>query len=404
MLPIIALFVLFVVITSWMVYGSIISEQKERSLDLQSERDAKREAMRAMRPRLTLPKPATRGFEEWLMNPSMPVRLVANGLRQEHVDQLHNWLNDPNSFYVTKERREKILNLVGQNGALFPDLEAFLINYKTSTKNLVSQRMATFEGWGFLTPEEQEKKKDSWFKEVQSELSEAICMDISMFEPLSEAQRSVASAFNKRFGFENLRFYATIEEIGVPKQMEMNAAGKLAYEQLYRVGLAKKAHDIKIEDYLETYTLKQLSDLAVTNNGIFNSKQDAINYITHDVLSMEYFEKKTNLNTLYQSIPIEQVSEEFNTDTLRAYSKYYEIITDLFISTYQHGLMAQQFKYDYEENSTSLKYEVKRNNLVCHNSCSKAKLMTNKTYKYRELPSLPVHFGCTCVFSEHVKV
>lgn len=404
MVALIALFTLFVVIASWMVYSSVISEQRDKSSELDSEREANREAMKKMRPRLIMPKPATRGFEEWLVNPSMPVRLVVNGLRQEQVENLHKWLNDENSFYVTKERREKILNLFGQTGATFPDLEEYLLNYQGSVQELVAQKKANFDGWSLVSPIEQKKKLTNWHVEVQSDLSEAICMDISKFTSLNENQRSKAAAFIKRFGFENLRFYTTIEEIGVPKQVEMNAASKLAYDQLYRVGLAKRGHDIRIEEYLETFTIKQLSDLAITNNGIFNSKQDAISYITHDVLSMEHLEKKTNFNTLFQSIPIEDLYDEFDTETLKVYSNHYEVLTDLFISTYQHGVMSQVFKNDYEESSKKLSFEVKRNNSLCKNTCKKAQKMTGKKYKYNELPNLPIHLGCTCVFSEHVEI
>jgi len=403
MVALIALFTLFVVITSWMLYSSVIAEQKDKSVDLKSERDAQRAAMSAKRPRLSLPKPASRGFEEWLMNPSMPLRLVVKGLRQEHTENLHRWLNDEQSFFVTKERREKILNLFGHNGAGFPDLEAFLVSHGSKVRDLVSQKEATSEGWDILPPIEQTVKQKSWFSEVQSELDEAVCMDISKFQPLNEAQKAKAAAFNKRFGFQNLRFYATIEDIGVPKQVEMNADAKAAYEQLYQVGLAKKGQDIRIEDYLDTYSLKQLSDLAVTNNGIFNSKEDAINYLIQDVLSMEQIQKKINIKTIYQSIPIEQVVEDIDTEALVLYSNYYVTLTDLFISTYQNGMMAQLFKYDYEESNAKYKFDVKRNNSVCLNSCKKAKLMADKTYRYGELPDLPVHYGCTCVFSEHVK-
>lgn len=404
MIALIALFTLFIVITSYMVYSSIISEQMDRSTDLEAEREAKREAMRQMRPKLTLPKPATRGFEEWLINPSMPIRLVVKGLRQEHVENLHNWLNDENSFYVTKERRDKILTMFGQNGALLPDLESYILDYQRKIQDLITERKTAFEGWSLLPENEQNKHLTTWFKEVQNELDEAVCVDISKFEPLSEAQRAIANAFNKRFGFENLRFYSTIDQIGVPQQVEMNAYAKMAYEGLYSVGLAKKGNDIKIQDYLNTFTIKQLSDLAISNNGIFNSKEDAISYITHDFASMEHLEKKTNFKTLYQSIPIEDISAEFDTQTLRIYSKYYEVLTDLFVNTFQHGLMSQQFKYDYEEASTKINYEIKRNNSICNNTCKKAKQMTNKTYKYRDLPNIPVHIGCTCVYSEYVKV
>lgn len=404
MLQFIFLFILFVVIAAWIVWSSVHSEQKDRDLEKQTFKEHQQEIAKSAKPDFLMPKPASRGFEEWVINPGMPVRIILHGIRAEHVEKVYRLLNSEKSFYVSKDRREELVNLFGDMEARIPDMEQFMINQVHFIEAEITKLKSTFPGWGELSDALQAHKIKGWKQEILQNLPEAPCISFDKVMALTDEERAMAKKFIERFGFENLRFYSSIEKIGKPVQTDMNIAVKNAYEKLYQVGLAKKGHDIKLTEYMDTFTMKQLSDLAITNNGIFNSKEDAIQYILHDTLCLDELEKKISFSTLYQSIDVQELYEELNTESLTKYSQYYEMLTDLLISTYQQGKMAEMFKYDYSDIGGGLKFTVKRNQAICKNGCQKSKEMIGKEYRYAQLPVIPAHVGCTCVYSESIEV
>lgn len=394
--------ILFLSIATWIVWSSVRSEQQERDLEKQTFREHQQELEKVVKPPYSMPKPASRGYEEWVINPGLKVRLILNGIRSEHADKIYRLLNNQNSFYVSKDRREELINLFGELGVRFPDLEKFMFELSQHIQNQINTLKSNFPGWDELSEALQNHKLKGWKTEIYESLAEAPCTNLDSVPTFSDEHREIAKGFIKQFGFENLRFYSSINRIGTPVQTDMNSAVRNAYEKLYQCGLAIKGHDIKLSDYMDTFSMKQLSDLATTNNGIFNEKNDAIQYILNDPVCLEELEKKINFSTLYQSLDVAEQYEELNVEALNNYRAFYELMTDLFLSTYQHGKMAEIFKNDYADSNKGAYFTVKRNNAICKNQCEKAKSFGAKNYQIDKLPILPAHFGCTCVYSEVV--
>lgn len=414
MAPLIGLVLLFVAFAGWLVWSNIkidSDEQHRQRLNFQREEESRKEYNNVV---VKMPNPVARGVDEWVLNPGFPLKITAKGLKTDGLQRLNDLLND-SGFNMTKDRKEQIRKLLTESSVELPEIEEFLREQQTYYRDQFDLRIANHEEWDTLSFEQQSDLSKQFLRDINVQAEETPCLplhkllegsssllgyhvDDEQFEQERTIDREMGRQFVKRYGVDLLDFYVSLPNFGEPIKADNNPRQRKMLDRLYEEGLAKKGQDISLKDILNTYSVEKLKELAFTNHGMFATKQDVVNYIYNDALCREKAVNTIPYRYMYQPLRIDEIEPSFTVDELAKFKRFYDLVSELFITTYHFTQLAHTFKND-QHDERRFRFFVKRDNTYCGNICKRANSFNGRIFTKKRLPDLPLHVGCTCVYS-----
>lgn len=413
MLGVVAIFILFLAFAGWLIWSNISASEDDRFQHELEVREAEKDRVHLTNVAFRMPKPGARGVDQWVLNPGMKLKFMINGIRNDGIEQLHSILSDK-SFLINKKAKEDVLKILVNNAVDMPDFEQFLQQQREFYRNEFDIRIANTPDWNSLNEYQRKEKAKQFLSEINQQAELTPCIPVhrllegsyahSLYSDSSQSNVTINKQMGKRFvrqyGLDVLKYYLSLKNPGVPIIADKDVQERTILDKMHDLGLAKKGKEIDAEEYLQHQSLEVLSELAVTNNGVFNSKQDAITYIKDDIICMENVNKKIPFRFLYLPKRLEAIDDGYSAAQLEDFLIHYDLLNELFLTTYHHMVMAQMLLTDENMKNPRYRFFIQRDDSRCSNICNKAKEFQGRPFIRKHLPELPIHIGCNCVYDQ----
>jgi hypothetical protein len=215
-------------------------------------------------------------------------------------------------------------------------------------------------------------------------------------------------ALVQRYGYDAIVSYWThLSRIGSPEVVPARRGDRQSFDDLLRVGLARRPHDVPVETILQGLDLRTLKALVGDSKGGGpRSKRQAIAFLLEFPDIRERLHKEGLDEAVFELVPLPNEFAGANLERFVEVSKYAWEVASLLAHTYMMGFYAAyhaRSEAETVEAAPGLIMEWELTPVGDGATCRFCQQQAEKGRHLRRRPRVPFHIGCRCTLIPEMK-
>ncbi len=290
---------------------------------------------------------------------------------------------------------QDLLPIVARHNVKCQEIDDYIQKYRPIyLEKIEAQKKASTE-WAAASELDKEDLLDEFKENAILELEVRPDCDIEALFSVTDIDLTVDDALIERYEFSLISFYFS-KKLGV-YIIPTDHYDRKKFECLVDSGLALRGDVIPLAGILEKLTLKEMSALVSDlSTPKFSRKANAIEYLT----ALPDIKSRVNNAISYRStfmlVPLPAEFENIDLEHIKASWAYARTFTDLICKTYS------AMHYQTQNISTYLDPDLDYKKFSIEGAedcCSYCMKMAKKKYSRNNLPTIPLHIGCSCTLN-----
>ncbi len=248
---------------------------------------------------------------EFVLNPSAPFKLTLISEDKTIGSQIRKILIDENYAGVADyNKRHQILALFAEFNLKVKEVEEYKNKYSKTYFNKIDELKNNSQEWKSVD----EKEKEDILKKFQQlavkEIYEkANCDIVTLFEK-EPKDITIDNDLIKEYGFNNIETYFRFaDNLDKVRLIPNDSYNRHRFEKLTEIGLAIRGRAIPIEEILLILSLKDLNEIARSEEKEFKRKHQIIEYILSLSNIEEKISSKISFSELFKLKPLPEKVE-----------------------------------------------------------------------------------------------
>lgn len=333
----------------------------------------------------------------WLLNPDGGAPVTVTGVDRSTADEMKRLLDRGYREPAYQHTRELTAFLLRTN-ARWVELEDYIERARGLYQRAIADQQHASTEWQTAGERDREDLRAEFQRAAIQTLDVRPFADLTVLLEDVPTDATLDDLLLQQYGFDALRLYLRYVRPRNPvRNVPADSRERGGFENLVKVGLARRGTDIPIQDILETCTLKEMNEM-VSDPALppFRRKRVAIDHLVALPDSQARLGRQLAFRELFQLLPLPEQFAHIDVGKLAQTWRHTHEVADLMQRTYVFGGWAAQ------QRATVLSMMGKRplywrvHPVADDVTCPACRRAGQVGYRQDAMPREPLHPGCRC--------
>lgn len=333
----------------------------------------------------------------WLLNPNSDAPMTVAGLDKEQAEQLKHLL-DQGYLEAPYQHTKEVMAFLLRTNARWGELEDYIEKAKALYQRVIADQQQASAEWKTAGNRDRDDLLAEFRRTAISSLEVRPYADLTVLLEDVPGDTTLDDLLLEQYGFEALQLYLRyVRPLNRVRLVSVDSRERSGFEQLVKLGLARRGTEIPIQDILEICTLKQMADL-VTDLSVppFRRKRTAIDYLTTLPDIEARLGRLVAFREVFQLLALPERFGHINLAELAQTWRHTHEVANLMHRTYVLGGSSAQRRTTFlamtKEDPVYWTLLAGKDDMTCP-CCQRA---AEVGYRREAAPRLPLHVGCRC--------
>jgi len=341
----------------------------------------------------------------FILNPKSTFPITIYNINNQIANELRHLLEKEHINPYEKENA--LVSIIIRTNLHCKEIDEYVNKFKPQYLKKIEDLKNSTIDWETMPEKDKEDLLISFRKKAIESLDiRPYCDLVTLFECKPEQKDiKIINTLISQYGYNNIKFYLNYASRDLDKVyiIPANHYNRDKFEELVKVGLARRGTDIPLPHILGTLTLKQMNKLITDlNQKPFRRKSKAIEFLMNLTDIKQRLGNLIAFRELFQLKPLPSQFSSITLDKISEAFEYFHEIASLIIQTYESGNYAAYEKAQFQDDDgfhLSLIEGWELHNVDDSMTCPYCKRAANKIYPKNQYPNVPLHIGCRCSVS-----
>ncbi|MDH4081471.1 MAG: VRR-NUC domain-containing protein [Nitrospira sp.] len=333
----------------------------------------------------------------WLLNPSSDAPMTVAGLNQEQAEELKRLL-DQGYSEAAYQHTQKVMAFLLRTNARWGELEDYIERAKALYQPVIADQQRASAEWKNAGERDRDDLLAEFRRTAINSLDVRPYANLTVLLEAVPGDATLDDLLLEQYGFEALQLYLRyVRPMNRARLVPVDSQERAGFEQLVKLGLARRGIDIPVQDTLGTCTLKQMTDLVTDISAPpFRRKRTAIDYLITLPDIQARLGRLVAFREIFQLLALPERFAHINLEELAQTWRHTHEVADLMHRTYVFGgrstLDRANFLTMTKGDPVYWTLLPARDDKTCP-SCRRA---AEVGYRQDAAPLVPLHVGCRC--------
>lgn len=335
------------------------------------------------------------GAQQWLLNPKSIFPLTLASVERATADEFKRLLD---GMFETGpyDCEQELVPLLATSNAHIAEVDQYVAEFRPKYQQAIERLRQASSEWPSASEKDREDLLAGFRKTAIQQLLVRPDCDLEVLFEYEPSDATIDDELIRRYGFENLQVYLRHgSKLDKVHTIPADHRSRVVFDNLVKLGLAIRGHDIAVESLLSKLTLKEMTELVSDiPHPTFTRKAKAVELLKNEPTIRERLGKHISFRELFQLQPMPAEFRHIRLEELsRSWAHAGEVAALLSRTYWSSGWETLNRTRFADSGYSWIKgWEIHG----AEHCCPSCEAHAGKTYASRSRLRVPLHIGCNC--------